>query len=182
MPLVARTSITHPSCPDLRPRTASVLQVQHSDKTSLLSVLLEGVPGAGTTALAATAAIESGFPFVKVRRRPRGRSGCPALGLPAGPLLIHTHRQAALCVVTAARLPPQPCSRQREPAHAPSRPPSPHLYCARTSRQVISPEAMVGYAESAKGSLATKIFEDAYKSPLSIVILVRRAAITMTRA
>jgi hypothetical protein len=42
-------------------------QVQHSDKTSLLSVLLEGPAGAGTTALAATAAIESGFPFVKVR-------------------------------------------------------------------------------------------------------------------
>lgn len=78
-----------------------VNQVQHSDKTSLLSVLLEGPPGAGTTALAATAAIESGFPFVKV----------------------------------------------------------------------VSPEAMVGYAEAAKGSVATKIFEDAYKSPLSIVIL-----------
>jgi hypothetical protein len=42
-------------------------QVQHSDKTSLLSVLLEGPAGAGTTALAASAAIESGFPFVKVR-------------------------------------------------------------------------------------------------------------------
>jgi hypothetical protein len=40
-------------------------------------------------------------------------------------------------------------------------------------RQVVSPEAMVGYAESAKGSVASKIFEDAYKSPLSIVILVR---------
>ncbi|KAI8476967.1 MAG: N-ethylmaleimide sensitive fusion protein [Monoraphidium minutum] len=78
-----------------------VNQVQHSEKTSLLSVLLEGPSGAGTTALAATAAIESGFPFVKI----------------------------------------------------------------------ISPEAMVGYSESAKGSQATKIFEDAYKSPLSIVIL-----------
>lgn len=32
---------------------------------------------------------------------------------------------------------------------------------------------MVGYAESAKGSVTTKIFEDAYKSPFSIVILVR---------
>ncbi|GBF95528.1 hypothetical protein Rsub_08509 [Raphidocelis subcapitata] len=30
---------------------------------------------------------------------------------------------------------------------------------------------MVGYAEPAKGSTTTKIFEDAYKSPLSIVIL-----------
>jgi hypothetical protein len=39
--------------------------------------------------------------------------------------------------------------------------------------QVVSPEDMVGYAEHAKGSNTTKIFEDAYKSPLSIVILVR---------
>lgn len=78
-----------------------VAQVQHSDRTALLSALLEGPGGAGTTALAATAALESGFPFVKV----------------------------------------------------------------------VSPEAMVGYAEHAKVSAATKIFEDAYKSPLSIVIL-----------
>lgn len=68
-----------------------------------MSVLLEGPAGAGKSALAATAAIESGFPFVKV----------------------------------------------------------------------VSPEAMVGYMEQAKGSAITKIFEDAYKSPLSIVILVR---------
>eukprot|EP00877_Chromochloris_zofingiensis_P012938 jgi/Chrzof1/7899/Cz02g40140.t1 len=80
---------------------ALVSQVQHSNKTPALSVLLEGPAGAGKSALAATAAIESGFPFVKV----------------------------------------------------------------------VSPEAMVGYMEQAKGSAITKIFEDAYKSPLSIVIL-----------
>ena len=44
---------------------------------------------------------------------------------------------------------------------------------APARRQVVSPEDMVGYAEHAKGSKTTKIFEDAYKSPLSIVILVR---------
>jgi vesicle-fusing ATPase len=82
---------------------ALVAQVQQSERTPLLSVLLEGPGGAGTTALAATAAIESGFPFVKV----------------------------------------------------------------------VSPEAMVGFSEPAKVSAATKVFEDAYKSPLSIVILVR---------
>lgn len=38
--------------------------------------------------------------------------------------------------------------------------------------QIISPESMVGYGEQAKGSQITKIFEDAYKSPFSIVILV----------
>lgn len=31
----------------------------------------------------------------------------------------------------------------------------------------------MGYGEQAKGSQITKIFEDAYKSPFSIVILVR---------
>ena len=38
--------------------------------------------------------------------------------------------------------------------------------------QVVSPEDMVGYAEHAKGSAVSRVFEDAYKSPLSIVILV----------
>jgi ATP-dependent protease Clp ATPase subunit len=42
------------------------LQVQHSDKTPLLSVLLEGPDGSGKTALAAHAAIASEFPFAKV--------------------------------------------------------------------------------------------------------------------
>jgi hypothetical protein len=71
----------------------------------MLSVLLEGPQGSGKTALAATAAIESAFPFAKV----------------------------------------------------------------------VSPEAMVGYSEQAKASQIAKVFEDAYKSPLSVVILVRMA-------
>ncbi|KAF6256958.1 N-ethylmaleimide sensitive fusion protein [Scenedesmus sp. NREL 46B-D3] len=37
--------------------------------------------------------------------------------------------------------------------------------------KIISPEDMVGYSEQSKGSHITKVFEDAYKSPLSIVIL-----------
>ena len=82
---------------------ALVSQVRGSDKTPLLSVLLEGPLGAGKTALAASAAIESEFPFVKV----------------------------------------------------------------------ISPEHLVGYGEAAKCSAITKVFEDAYRSPLSCVILVR---------
>lgn len=40
--------------------------MQHSDKTPLLSVLLEGPDGSGKTALAAHAAIQSEFPFAKV--------------------------------------------------------------------------------------------------------------------
>ena len=41
-------------------------QVRHSSKTPLLTCLLEGRPGVGKTALAATVGINSDFPFVKV--------------------------------------------------------------------------------------------------------------------
>ena len=44
-----------------------LLQVRHSDKTPLMTCLLEGPPGVGKTALAATVGINSDFPFVKVR-------------------------------------------------------------------------------------------------------------------
>lgn len=80
---------------------ALVAQVRNSDKTPVLSCLLEGLAGAGKSALAAHTAIESEFPFVKV----------------------------------------------------------------------ISPESLVGYSEALKASAIARIFEDAYKSPLSIIIL-----------
>ncbi len=41
-------------------------QVRTSDKTPLLSCLLEGPVGSGKSALAASAALESDFPFLKV--------------------------------------------------------------------------------------------------------------------
>jgi vesicle-fusing ATPase len=78
-----------------------VRQVQSSEVTPLITALLEGPHGTGKTALAATVAIESGFPFVKV----------------------------------------------------------------------VSAEAMVGYSEAAKCQTITKIFDDAYKSPLSVIVL-----------
>jgi vesicle-fusing ATPase len=78
-----------------------VHQVEHSEKTSLLTCILEGPAGSGKSAIAATVALESGFPFVKV----------------------------------------------------------------------VSPESMVGFSETAKSMQITKIFEDAYKSPLSCIIL-----------
>jgi vesicle-fusing ATPase len=80
---------------------ALVRQVATSDKTPLLSVLLEGPPGSGKSALAATAALHSGFPFAKV----------------------------------------------------------------------VSPEQLVGYGEQAKCAAIAKTFDDAYKSPLSVVVL-----------
>lgn len=43
-----------------------VQQVRSSESTPLVTCLLEGPQGSGKTALAATVAIESGFPFVKV--------------------------------------------------------------------------------------------------------------------
>jgi len=78
-----------------------VNQVRTSEHTPLLSLLLEGTPGAGKTALAAKLAIESGFPYVKV----------------------------------------------------------------------ITPETYVGYTESGKVTSIAKVFDDAYRSPLSLIVL-----------
>lgn len=49
-------------------------------------------------------------------------------------------------------------------------------------RQIVSPESMVGYMEQAKGSTITRVFEDAYKSPLSIVILVCACCLPLSAA
>ena len=78
-----------------------VNQVKTSDRTPLLSVLLEGPSGAGKTALAAKLALESGFAYIKV----------------------------------------------------------------------VSPENYVGYTEAGKVNAIAKIFDDAYKSPLSLIVL-----------
>lgn len=78
-----------------------VEQVRQSERTPLVSVLMHGPPGAGKTALAATIATASDFPFVKI----------------------------------------------------------------------ISPEAMVGFGETSKVAHLTKVFEDAYKSTLNIVVV-----------
>jgi vesicle-fusing ATPase len=78
-----------------------VKQVQNSEQTPLMSLLLEGESGSGMTAIAAKLAIESGFPYMKV----------------------------------------------------------------------INPESYLGFNESSKCSSIAKIFEDAYKSPLSLIII-----------
>ncbi|KAH9561668.1 hypothetical protein CY35_05G034500 [Sphagnum magellanicum] len=78
-----------------------VEQVKKSEKTPLLTCLLEGPSGSGKTALAASIGIDSGFPFIKI----------------------------------------------------------------------VSAENMIGLQESTKCAMITKVFEDAYKSPLSIIIL-----------
>ncbi|KAJ1555347.1 transport between ER and Golgi ATPase protein [Cladochytrium tenue] len=76
-------------------------QVKNSERTPLVSVLFHGPPGSGKTAIAATVAMASDFPFIKL----------------------------------------------------------------------ITPETMVGYSESAKMSQIAKVFEDAYKSPLSVIMI-----------
>jgi vesicle-fusing ATPase len=43
-----------------------VEQVRKSNRTPLVSVLLHGPPGSGKTALAATIAMSSEFPFIKL--------------------------------------------------------------------------------------------------------------------
>ncbi|KAH9670888.1 Vesicle-fusing ATPase [Citrus sinensis] len=78
-----------------------VEQVKVSKGSPLVTCLLEGPSGSGKTALAATAGIDSDFPFVKI----------------------------------------------------------------------ISAESMIGLHESTKCAQIVKVFEDAYKSPLSIIIL-----------
>ncbi len=78
-----------------------VKQVESSDNNPIVTALLHGPPGSGKTALAATIALESGFPLVKT----------------------------------------------------------------------VSAESMVGMSESAKCHKIAKMFDDAYKSPLSFIIL-----------
>jgi len=78
-----------------------VEQTRHSAATPLLTCLLEGFPGAGKTALAATVGLECGFPLVRL----------------------------------------------------------------------VSPDAVVGFGEAAKAQALAKAFDDAYKSPLSLIIL-----------
>ena len=55
-----------PTKAELTASLATVSQVRNSDRTPLLSLLLEGAPGAGKTALAATIGMDSEYPFVKV--------------------------------------------------------------------------------------------------------------------
>lgn len=76
-------------------------QVRNSSRTPLVSVLVHGPPGSGKTALAATIAMNSDYPFIKL----------------------------------------------------------------------IGPESMVGYSEAAKVSQINKVFSDAYKSPLSVIVV-----------
>jgi len=76
-------------------------QVAKSDRTPLVSVLLSGVVGSGRSALAATLAKNSEFPFVRL----------------------------------------------------------------------LSPDTLVGYSEAAKCARITKVFEDSYRSQLSVVVV-----------
>ena len=80
---------------------ALVDQVRASEHTPLLTCLLEGAPGAGKTALAATVGLASAFPLVRL----------------------------------------------------------------------VSPDAVVGAGEAAKAAALARAFDDAYKSPLSLLIL-----------
>lgn len=85
----------------LRDGQLRVEQVRTSKRTPLVTALLHGPPGSGKTALAATIALSSGFPFIKL----------------------------------------------------------------------ISPENMVGMGEAQKIAYVNKVFNDSYKSPLSIIVI-----------
>jgi vesicle-fusing ATPase len=85
----------------LRAGSLFIQQVRNSTRTPLVSILISGQPGSGKTALAATMARESDFPYMKL----------------------------------------------------------------------LSPELLVGYSEPSKCAKITKIFEDSYKSPLSVIVV-----------
>jgi len=85
----------------LRDGQLFVEQVRTSTRTPLVSLLFHGPPGSGKTAMAATIAQASGFPFIKL----------------------------------------------------------------------VSPDTMVGFSEGQKIAAITKIFQDSYKSPLSVIVV-----------
>ena len=85
----------------LRTGQLFVEQVRSSTRTPLVSLLLHGPPGAGKTALAATIAQASRFPFIKL----------------------------------------------------------------------VSPDSMVGFSEQQKVAAINKVFNDSYKSPLSVIVV-----------
>lgn len=85
----------------LRDGHLRVEQVRTSTRTPLVTVLLHGPPGSGKTALAATIAVASDYPFIKL----------------------------------------------------------------------ISPENMIGMGEAQKINYLNKVFNDAYKSPMSIIVI-----------
>ncbi|KAH7343951.1 AAA-domain-containing protein [Rhizoctonia solani] len=85
----------------LRDGRLFVEQVRTSTRTPLVSLLLYGPPGAGKTAMAATIAQASDFPFIKL----------------------------------------------------------------------VSPDHMVGFSEPQKIAAITKVFQDSYRSPLSVIVV-----------
>ncbi|CAE6481743.1 unnamed protein product [Rhizoctonia solani] len=85
----------------LRDGRLFVEQVRTSTRTPLVSLLLHGPPGAGKTAMAATIAQASDFPFIKL----------------------------------------------------------------------VSPDHMVGFSEPQKIAAITKVFQDSYRSPLSVIVV-----------
>lgn len=70
----------------LRDAQLRVEQVRTSTRTPLVSVLLHGPPGSGKTALAATMAMASGFPFVKLTAPEN------MVGLAEGAKIAHVHK------------------------------------------------------------------------------------------
>ena len=117
------------------------MQVRHSSKTPLLTCLLEGKPGVGKTALAATVGINSDFPFVKVRAQVPTKQR-------------RRHQPSASCKRSIIRALFSPLSQFAGASSG--------MTCP-ASLQVISAENYVGWSEAAKCAAIAKVFDDAYK-------------------
>lgn len=134
-------------------RTCKMLveQVRTSENTPLLTMLLEGPSASGKTALAATLALEAGFPFVKLVRGGISAS----THLPSEQLF---HKSALALRAVYFWFAPV---RARTLSHVTSLPESAQ----------VSNETMVGWSETSKCQYIAKVFDDAYKSDLSIIVL-----------
>ena len=155
--------------PQLQETAARLIsQLRSSERTSLVSVLFEGGSGCGKTALAASLALESGFPFVRLVSPQANVSASLFFLLLAFfslfllPVSLSPHLFSLFLLLVSL----SHCVAHMSQPHVPHtchKPPVSPLY--------TSLQSLLGMNEQSKAALIAKIFEDAHRSPLSVVVL-----------